>query len=445
MEIRLRLKTSVDVRGRGTGLEAPLVETLSLLNKSPVSEDELCNDLASRGAGHLLPQLYFHIERYRSRGWLDYTVCAGAGVIARVVPRNGDFKFLAVAMHPQRKFQLSRFAFLRREGPRTVWESPLCEARVIVDDAVGTAIAAALCEPCTLTEASARLPGAAAEHTAAWFELLAAVSMLEPEDSPEPPLLATWEFHDALFHHATRTASSIDGIGATERFDGKLPQPAGKNVESLQEWVELEEPQTGMSDAGPLFWDVLERRRSRRAHLETPMPRATFSEFLYRVARIQHAGAGAETETISRRYPGAGGLYEIEFYLAVNSCERVERGLYHYNPSRHALARRPASEAQLDELLADAARSWTNAHPPQVLVILSSRFARIAWTYERIAYRLTLLDAGVIIQTMYLAATALGLAPCAFGWGNSALFARAAGLDPFEEGSIAEFALGLPE
>jgi hypothetical protein len=43
---------------------------------------------------------------------------------------------------------------------------------------------------------------------------------------------------------------------------------------------------------------------------------------------------------------------------------------------------------------------------------------------------------------MYLVATAMGLAPCALGSGDSAAFALLSGLDPLIEPSIADFALG---
>jgi SagB-type dehydrogenase family enzyme len=76
-----------------------------------------------------------------------------------------------------------------------------------------------------------------------------------------------------------------------------------------------------------------------------------------------------------------------------------------------------------------------------VLLTLAARVPRTAWKYERQAYRTVLLDAGAMIGTMYLAATAMGLAPCAIGNGDPALFARLTGLDPFEETSVAEFAL----
>jgi len=53
-------------------------------------------------------------------------------------------------------------------------------------------------------------------------------------------------------------------------------------------------------------------------------------------------------------------------------------------------------------------------------------------------------DAGALMQTMYLVATAMGLAPCAIGGGDAECFAAAAGTAFWEESSVAEFMLGYP-
>ncbi len=73
-----------------------------------------------------------------------------------------------------------------------------------------------------------------------------------------------------------------------------------------------------------------------------------------------------------------------------------------------------------------------------MVLVLASRFPRLAWKYASLAYALTLKHVGVVYQTMYLAATAMGLAPCALGGGDSDLFARAAGVDYYGETSVGE-------
>jgi len=82
-------------------------------------------------------------------------------------------------------------------------------------------------------------------------------------------------------------------------------------------------------------------------------------------------------------------------------------------------------------LLADSAQAMGQPEaPPHVLVVLTCRLPRFAWKYQGIAYRVSLINAGVVIQTMYLVATDRGLAGCANGSGNSQLFAEIIGLDP---------------
>src|SRR5262249_59793777 len=98
---------------------------------------------------------------------------------------------------------------------------------------------------------------------------------------------------------------------------------------------------------------------------------------------------------------------------------------------------------EVASLLGDAAEATAIPEDSvQVLLILAARFARVAWKYESIAYALTLKHVGVVFQTMYLAATAMGLGPCAVGGGDADLFARAAGTDYCAGTSVGGVLLG---
>ena len=103
----------------------------------------------------------------------------------------------------------------------------------------------------------------------------------------------------------------------------------------------------------------------------------------------------------------------------------------------------PGGPPQVERLLQEAARPWgSQATEPQVLLVLAARLPRVAWKYTGLAYALVLKHVGVVFQTMYLAATAMGLAPCAVGLGDSDLFAQAADADYYAETSVGEFLLG---
>jgi oxazoline/thiazoline dehydrogenase len=119
----------------------------------------------------------------------------------------------------------------------------------------------------------------------------------------------------------------------------------------------------------------------------------------------------------------------------------LPEGLYYYAPLEHQLVRLSERTAPVEQLLRGAQAAAGLAAPP-ILITLASRFQRLSWKYGSIAYATTLKNVGVLYQTMYLVATAMGLAPCALGGGDADLFAAAAGTDYYAESSVGEFLLG---
>jgi len=66
----------------------------------------------------------------------------------------------------------------------------------------------------------------------------------------------------------------------------------------------------------------------------------------------------------------------------------------------------------------------------------------MSWKYSSIAYALILKDVGVLIQTLYLMATDIGLGGCAIGTVNIDLFAKMTGIEFHIEGPVGQFAIG---
>jgi SagB-type dehydrogenase family enzyme len=145
-----------------------------------------------------------------------------------------------------------------------------------------------------------------------------------------------------------------------------------------------------------------------------------------------------------RPYPSGGGSYELELYLAVDNCEGVARGFYHYDAGAHALVSIDAGAQELDALLAGAQFAMGATAAPQILITIAARFGRVSWKYSSIAYALILKDVGALIQTLYLMATDMGLGGCAIGISNIDLFAKMTGIEFHVEGPVGQFALGRP-
>jgi SagB-type dehydrogenase family enzyme len=206
-------------------------------------------------------------------------------------------------------------------------------------------------------------------------------------------------------------------------------------------------------DDPSLAWVQAQRRSIREFDAARPITDRQLGEFLFRVARVtgyreeevSTPGGPVRQDFAGRPYPAGGGLYELELYAVIQACNHLAPGLYHYDPAGHRLIRLRERTPEVAALLRDAAESTATPEDTlQVLLILAARFPRLAWKYESIAYALTLKHVGVLFQTMYLTATAMGLAPCAIGGGDADLFARAAGTDYYAETSVGEFLLGNP-
>src|SRR5262249_21367386 len=132
---------------------------------------------------------------------------------------------------------------------------------------------------------------------------------------------------------------------------------------------------------------------------------------------------GPTVRYTGRPYPSGGASYELELYLAVNACEGLARGFYHYDAGAHALTAIDVRPQDLQSLLTGAAAAMAAAAPPQILITIAARFGRVSWKYSSLAYSLVLKDCGVLLQTLYLTATDLGLGGCAIGSMNIDLFA----------------------
>lgn len=166
---------------------------------------------------------------------------------------------------------------------------------------------------------------------------------------------------------------------------------------------------------------------------------------LYRAfgARIEVEVTGVPV--LKKGVPSAGGLHPTEAYLLVQRVEGLVPGLYHYHPVAHALE--PLRELDPIDARALARRfvasqRWFTDAPLQLVMV--SRFERNFWKYRNHAkaYRATILDAGHLSQTLYLAATELGLAAFITAAINEGDIEDELGLDPMEQGVLAVSGFG---
>jgi SagB-type dehydrogenase family enzyme len=405
--------------------------------------------------GHAsLPILYYHLQRCNAFGLLCYRLVASDQTIATVVPMTGGLNVTQSSIGARTLFRLSRFAYCRRHGDMLLVESPLSLARTLLSGGVGGAMIAELARPRTYIDLCSRVADVSEDAAHAFVSLLADTALVAEvgenqslvED--ENHSLAQWDFHDLLFHSRSRHGRHDYPIGGTFPFVGKVPPlPAVKPAMS-ENVVPLYRPDIARLEREDLpFARVLESRKSIRNYGDDPITARQLGEFLYRVARVRELidptpHQATHYQTSNRPYPSGGASYDLELYVAANRCSGVSTGLYHYDPLAHQLAKLADCDAAVQALVRHAQQCAESACAPQALILIACRFQRLSWKYSGVAYATTLKNVGVLYQTMYLVATAMGLAPCALGVGNSALFAEIVGTDYFAESSVGEFLLG---
>jgi SagB-type dehydrogenase family enzyme len=157
---------------------------------------------------------------------------------------------------------------------------------------------------------------------------------------------------------------------------------------------------------------VLDKRESRRAFSSQPLSLSDLSTILFYSAGENTNG---ELSRPKRRYPSAGARYPLEIYLAAQNVENMEAGLYHYNVHNHALEllTNETTGGDIAEIL-NASKSYQFVHSAATTIIVSAVWERNFMKYRDYGYRLTLLEAGHLMQNFQLSSEACGLAYCSY-------------------------------
>lgn len=439
--------------------DASVAKVLTQLQHPGLRFHELAAQVEECGVDGGIPGLLQYVRQLARQGLFWMSVGDDEGMLATLVPTSGSFS-LSNETRPQRPVILSRFAYTHRVYDQVVVESPTAHSRVLLHGERAMQFVHRLNAPTAIDDLAAvagSLPVPMAEQLLQllWKSgLLTEVidEQLTAED--EHDHLKYWEFHDLLFHATSREGRHDGPVGATFFWAESEPPPPplpNRPSESVG-GIDLERLDlTAVEARDPALTRVMEDRASLREYAEQPLTAAQLGEFLFRVGRVRDQfdyefelpGGSVVMDFASRPYPSAGGVYELEIYPLIQQCAGLDAGLYHYDALGHRLEPLDSTESQRTRLLRGAGDA-TGGDPDelQVLLIIAARFGRMTWKYSGMAYAAILKDVGSLYQTMYLTATAMGLAPCGLGSGNSDLFADAIGRDYYAETSVGEFLLG---
>lgn len=392
------------------------------------------------------------VRRLALYGLVEYRLArapSGPDLIV-VEPQMRDYAPRMIELDEDRTLALSRFAYMRRRGADMVLESPRAMALFRLCDPSVAAMIAHLSQARTVRElcASADFPGA---------ELLALLVdgeiLFTPDRDSDKALraaegddeLVLWDFHDLLFHSRSTNGRHANPSGGIYAHAHLAALPPAVRPSWPGPAIDLKTLETTPPSA---FATLLRRRRSIRVFDEQrPITLTEVAWLLDGAARIISRERKTdededESEVAPRPYPSGGASYELELYLAVDRCEGLARGFYHYDANQHALVLIETNAHWLTAMLEDAQFAMGAPAVPQILITMSARFSRVSWKYSGFAYALVLKHVGVLMQTLYLMATEMEIGACAVGVGDIDLFAKMTGLAFHVEGSVGQVAIG---
>lgn len=368
-----------------------------------------------------------HLSHLLQGGWLELRIISGDTEVLTVSPRRAAPQPINIQ---GREIRVSRFAVLHQSVDRLQIELPHSWADVEIHDSSML--------PWIFRKSTDQITGGTGLDMALlWLGVWCVDD--EPFESKQ------WAPHELWFHERTRRYGRSKAFGGTFwAKDVHEPLPASLDLNYRSE-VELPVPDIGQIESrSASLYRVLEDRRTFRQHDdETPISLQQLGEFLYRTCRTRMSHEVDEVEYLSRPHPSGGSAYELDTYVIVRQVAGLAPALYHYDPNTHRLGEvRNLDDGDINAILREATHSSTVENPPQVVVLMAARVGRILWKYQEMGYAVIIKHVGVLMQTMYLVATDMGLAPCAIGSGDSDLFNRTTNTSPLEQVTVGEFLLG---
>ena len=242
--------------------------------------------------------------------------------------------------------------------------------------------------------------------------------------------------------HANRTfmQGGVFGDDYVSDQDNKLPQPPlTKAPRDNAHTIPLSKDFDNVLLEND-YRKLLEIRKSHRAYAETAMTLDQLAFLLWSTQGV--TGIRGNHYAALRPVPSAGARHPYETYIAVRSVTGLAPGIYHYLPLTHALEFYGAVENQ-DQTVADSLCGQTWAGNAAVVFYYSCIPYRGEWRYSFGSHKAALLDAGHVVQNLYLSCEAIGFGACAIAAYEQAKADALLQLDGEEEFTVYAAAVGM--
>ncbi len=185
---------------------------------------------------------------------------------------------------------------------------------------------------------------------------------------------------------------------------------------------------------------LLQDRVSNRFYAEDPMNLDQLAFLLWSTQGVR--AIRGKNYAALRPVPSAGARHAFETYLLVNNVQGLEQGVYHYLPIEHALELISIQE-NMAQTMTECACNQKWAGKAAVTFVYTAMAYRGEWRYTVNAHRVMLIDAGHVVQNLYLSAQAIGCGTCAIAAFQQEMTDRLLQVDGQEEFTVYMAPVGL--
>lgn len=209
----------------------------------------------------------------------------------------------------------------------------------------------------------------------------------------------------------------------------QLPQPPLIKAAVSNEIIKLSKDFSSMKIESN-YLTLVEERKSHRVYKQESMTIEQLSFLLWTTQGVKEI-RGNNYATI-RPVPSAGARHAFETYLAVLNVEDLKKGIYHYLPLEHSLEFITAVE-DFENKVSDSLCEQKFAAKSAVVFYYSVIPYRSEWRYLLDSHKAMLIDAGHVMQNLYLSCGAIGCGTCAIAAFNQELADNMLNLDGKDE------------
>lgn len=175
--------------------------------------------------------------------------------------------------------------------------------------------------------------------------------------------------------------------------------------------------------------DAIQRRKSVRSYNTDALTLDELSALLWATQGVRQV---LRPDCALRTVPSAGARHAFETYVAVSRVEGLPSGLYCYLPFDGQLVELGV-DGQIGQKAAIACLGQQFVASAAVSFFWTAIPARMEWRYDLAAHKVISIDAGHVVQNLYLACTALGAGTCAIAAYDQAACDQLLGIDGDEE------------